>query len=112
MRKITFVINAILLSIFLIETLYNNLNFENTDENLLLLLFIGFYQISLSLGITFHTINRNQKLLILYLIYWLLVYLYFLFIGKLYFNSCLIIAIFNMYLNYCSFSNSKYNITK
>jgi hypothetical protein len=112
MRKLTFGINVILLSIFLIETLYSNLKFENTDENLLLLLFIGFYQISLSLGITFYSINKNKKLLIFYLIYWLLIYLYLLFMGELYFYSCLFIAVYNLYLNYCSFSNSKFNITK
>jgi len=112
MRKLTFGINVILLSIFLIETLYSNLEFENTGENLILLLLIAFYQITVSLGITFYSINRNKRLLVGYLIYWLLVYLYFLFIGKLYFNSCLIIAIFNLYLNYCCFSNSKFNLTK
>jgi hypothetical protein len=93
MRKLTFGINVILLSIFLIETLYSNLKFENTDENLLLLLF---NQISLSLGITFYSINKNKKLLIFYLIYWLLIYLYLLFMGELYFYSCLFIAVYNL----------------
>ena len=112
MRKLTFGINVILLSLFLIDTLYSNLQFENTDENSLLLLFIGFYQISLSLGITFYSIYRNKKLFVGYLIYWLLVYLFFMFIGKLYFYSCLLIAIYSLYLNYCSFSNSKFNLIK
>ena len=112
MRAFTFFLNAILTSITLVICLVNFILGDDTGPNTIFFVFLAFFQVSLSIGFTIYYLINDRKLFAMYLSYWFLVALYFEFLYQSYFYSCIFIALFHLYTNYCTFSNSKFNILK
>jgi len=111
MKEFNFYTNVILTSIALILILVN-FAFNNNDQaNIGILVALGIFQICTSIILTIYSVIKNPKLTALYLIYWIIVILFFKFAMRNYFYVCILIAFYNLYVNYCSFSKSKYNIT-
>ncbi|MCU0351939.1 MAG: hypothetical protein MUF43_14115, partial [Flavobacterium sp.] len=102
----------IVIIITLIITFWNFYLGDYTEPNSLFLVFIALYQVSISIGLTIYAIANHLKLLMLFAIYWLLVVLYFEHLFDTSFYACLIVALYNLYIHYCSFSESKFNIVK
>jgi hypothetical protein len=112
MREFNFYTNLVLTSIALLLILLN-FTFETNDQaNIIILLALGIFQVCTSLVFTIISVVENKYLLTLFIIYWVLVIVFFKFIIQDYFYFCLVIALYNLYVHYCSFSKSKYNITK
>lgn len=112
MKKISFYINITLIAIAFIVIILSKILNSNNNIDIPYLIFLGLYQIILSIGFTIYSIVINKKLLALHIIYWLLVFLFFKYIFNICFYFCFLIALYNLYINYCSFSISKFNITK
>ena len=112
MKYFSFQLNLILTSVALISAIIANIIGFKLNSSIGLLVILGFYQVSISFILTFYAIIYNRLFLILYILYWFIVTLFFKFFLGQFFYMCLIIALYNLYINYCSFSNSKYNITK
>ena len=111
MKRFSFYINAICTSIVTLLVVMNVLQIYDAGDQLFLV-FVAFFQVTLSMGLTIYSIGKNNYLLVSYLLYWILVILYFQLMFKVYFYACVLIALYNVYLNYCTFSNSKLNILK
>ena len=110
MKKFNFNMNAVLTSIALLLIIVN-FAFETNDQaNIVILVALGIFQIITSILLTLYSVIKKPKLTALYLIYWILVIVFFKFIIRDYFYFCIVIAFYNVYISYCSFSNSKYNI--
>jgi hypothetical protein len=112
MKYFSFQLNLILTSVALISAIIANSIGFTLNSSIGLLVILGLYQVFISFILTFYAIIYNRLLLILYILYWFIVTLFFKFFLGQFFYMCLIIALYNLYINYCSFSNSKYNITK
>lgn len=112
MKYFSFQLNLILTSVALISAIIANSIGFKLNSSIGLLVILGLYQVIISFILTFYAIIYNRLLLILYILYWFIVTLFFKFFLGQFFYMCLIIALYNLYINYCSFSNSKYNITK
>lgn len=111
MREISFKINVFLT---LAATLFTVINFViiQDDVDIPALAYLGFFQIITSITLTLYSVIKDPKLTALYLIYWLIVIVFFKYLFHSFFYGCIIIAFYNLYAHYCSFSDSKYNITK
>lgn len=111
MREISFKINVFFT---LAATLFIAINFViiHEDIDIPVLAYLGFFQIMTSITLTLYSVIKDPKLTALYLIYWIIVVLFFKYIFHSFFYGCIIIAFYNLYIHYCSFSDSKYNITK
>ena len=80
---------------------------------------LGLYQLITSLPLTFNARHKSKNLLLLYLVYWCFVVAFLMYMLAnglkelieygfgIYFFSCIPIAIYNVYVNYCSFLESK-----
>lgn len=112
MREQNFNTNAIFTSIAFTIILINFVINTNDQANIIILVTLGIFQVFTSFVLTIYSILKNKYLFTLFIIYWLLVILFFRFMLYNYFYSCTLIAIYNLYVHYCSFSNSKYNIIK
>ena len=112
MKYFSFQLNLILTSVALISAIIANIIGFKLNSSIGLLVILGLYQVFISFILTFYAIIYNRLLLILYILYWFIVTLFFNFFLGQFFYMCLIIALYNLYINYCSFTNSKYNITK
>lgn len=111
MRQFVFYLNLILTIVSLLGVFIDNvINYDIDSVGFLVLL--GLFQVFISFIFTFYAIAHNRLLLIFYILYWFIVVLFFKFYINKIFYMCLLIAVYNLYLNYCSFSNSKYNIIK
>ncbi len=111
MKQFAFYLNLILTIVALIGVFIDNvINYDIDSVGFLVLL--GFFQVFTSFILTFYALANNRLLLILLIIYWFIVVLFFKFFIKDIFYMCLLIALYNLYINYCSFSNSKFNIIK
>ncbi len=109
MKQFVFYINLILTIVALIGVFIANvINYDIDSIGFLVLL--GLFQVFISFILTFYAIAYNRLLLIFYMLYWFIVVLFFKFFIKDYINMSVLIAIYNLYINYCSFSNSKFNI--
>ncbi len=111
MKKFSFTINIILTSIALVFTAFKFIFNYNDSADISFLLFLGIYQVFISILLTIYAVIYNKILASFYLVYWFLVILFFKFIFRDFFYFCILIALYNLYVHYCSFSNSKYNIT-
>lgn len=111
MREISFKINVFLT---LAATLFTVINFViiQDDIDFTVLAYLGFFQIMTSITLTLYSVIKNPKLTALYLIYWLIVIFFFKYFFHSFFYGCIIIAFYNLYIHYCSFSNSEFNIIK
>lgn len=112
MRQLTYFFNVILTLAAIVLTLGKFLIKDFEDITIGYLVILGIYQLAISLGITIYSVITNYKVVALYLIYWLHVIAFFKFIMQDFFYACVLLAIYNLYIHYCSFSNSKYNILK
>lgn len=110
MRQFVFYLNLILTIIALIPVFIENIIGYNLDSSDGFLMLLGFFQVFIAFTLTFYAIANDRLLLILLILYWLFVTLFFKFFINEFFYVCLIIALYNLYINYCSFSNSKFNI--
>ena len=112
MKQFTYYLNLILtIAAFIIVFIENVIDYD-LDSGVGFLLILGFFQVFISFILTFYAIAYNRLLLIFYIFYWFIVTLFFKFFIGDFFYMCLLIALYNLYLNYCSFSNSKFNIIK
>lgn len=112
MRQLSYYLNLILTIVAFIIVFIENIIGYNLDSSVGFLLILGFFQVFISFILTFYAIAYNRLLLIFYILYWFIVTLFFKFFIGDFFYMCLLIAIYNLYINYCSFSNSKFNIIK
>lgn len=112
MKYFSFQLNLILTSVAIISTIIATIIGFRLNSSIGLLVILGFYQIIISLILTIYAVIYNKLLLIHYILYWFIVTLFFKFFIGDFFYLCILIAIYNLYINYCSFSNSKFNITK
>lgn len=112
MKQFAFYLNLILTIVALIGLFIENVVDYNLDSSIGFLVLLGLFQVFISFLLTFYAIAYNRLLLIFYILYWFIVVLFFKFFIKDFFYMCLLIALYNLYINYCSFSNSKYNIIK
>lgn len=112
MKYLSFQLNIILTSVALISTIVANIIDFKLNSSIGLLIILGFYQVIISFVLTIYAIAYNRLLLIFYIFYWFIVTLFFKFFIGDFFYMCLLIALYNLYLNYCIFSNSKFNIIK
>lgn len=111
MKQFAFYLNLILTIVALLGVFIDNV--INCDiDSVGFLVLLGLFQVFISFILTFYAIAYNRLLLIFYILYWFIVVLFFKFFIKDFFYMCLLIALYNLYINYCSFSNSKYNIIK
>jgi|LakMenE01Jun11ns_1017448.scaffolds.fasta_scaffold9924333_5 hypothetical protein len=110
MKQFIFYVNLLMTSIALIIMFLSSFLANDLDSSIGFLVILGLYQVLVSFFITIYALIYNRYLFMLYVFYWIFVIAFF----KLFFNqlfySCLVIALYNIYVNYCSFSNSKYNI--
>jgi hypothetical protein len=111
MKKILFIANTTLTTIALFVTIIKFIEDFYGETEIICLLILGLFQIVSALYLTIYSGFKNNKLLVLYLIYWLLTIAFFTLLFQKYFYSCFVLALYNLYLNYCSF-NTKYNICK
>ncbi len=111
MKELSFKINIFLTAAAVLLTLINFIVIHD-DLDILALVWLGFFQIITSILLTLYSVFKNPKLTGLYLIYWIIVILFFKFVFHPFFYGCIIIAFYNLYVHYCSFSDSKYNIIK
>jgi len=112
MKYFSFQLNLILTSVAIISTIIASIIGFRLNSSIGLLVILGLYQIFISFILTIYAVIYNKLLLILYILYWFIVTLFFKFFIGDFFHLCILIAIYNLYINYCSFSNSKFNITK
>lgn len=112
MRQFIFYPNLIITILALIFVFTENVISYNLDMSIGTLVILGFFQVFISFLLTIYAIAYNRLLLILYLLYWFIVLLFFKFFIDEFFYMCILLAVYNLYLNYCSFSNSKFNIIK
>lgn len=112
MKELNFYINATAVSIALILILVNLICNTNDQANIVILLALGTLQVCTSFVLTIISVVKNKYLFALFIIYWIIVILFFKFIIRDYFYFCILIALYNLYVHYCSFSESKYNIIK
>lgn len=112
MRQFIFYPNLIITILALIFVIIENVIGYNLDMSIGTLVILGFFQVFISFLLTIYAIAYNKILLILYLLYWFIVILFFKFFINEFFYMCILLAVYNLYLNYCSFSNSKFNIIK
>ena len=112
MKKFIFYLNLILTIVALIFVFIENVIGYNLDCSIEFLVILGLFQVSTSFIITIYAIANNRHLLGHYILYWFFVTLFFKFFINVFFYGCLLIAIYNLYVNYYSFSNSKFNILK
>lgn len=112
MRQLSYYLNLILTIVAFIIVFIENIIGYNLDSGVGFLVLLGFFQVFISFILTFYAIAYNRLLLVFYILYWFIVTLFFKFFIGDFFYMCLLIALYNLYINYCSFSNSKYNITK
>lgn len=110
MKQLTFYLNLILIIPAILLSAFKNFIPNNSETELIFLIILGLYQVIISFGITIYSIFKKKEILVLYIIYWILVLLFFNIMIQNYFYSCILIALFNLYIHYCSFSNSKFNI--
>lgn len=109
MRQFVFYLNLILTIVALIGVFIENvINYDIDSVGFLVLL--GLFQVFISFIFTFYAIAYDRLLLLLLIIYWFIVTLFFKFFIKDFIYISLLIALYNLYINYCSFSNSKFNI--
>lgn len=111
MREFNFIMNVVLTSIALLLILVNSAFETNNQANIGILVALGIFQICTSIVLTLYSILKNKYLFALFIIYWILVFVFFKFIIRDYFYFCIVIALYNLYVHYCSFSKSKYNLT-
>ncbi len=112
MKQFTYYLNLILTIVAFIIVFIENIIDYDLDSGVGFLVLLGFFQVFISFILTFYAIAYNRLLLIFYILYWFFVTLFFKFFIGDFFYMCLLIALYNLYLNYCSFSNSKFNIIK
>lgn len=112
MKQFVFYLNSILVVVAFVGVFAENIMGLNLDCSIGFLVFLGLFQVFTSLLYTFYAIAYNRILLAFFLVYWLLVFLFFRFLFGDFFYLCLLIALYNLYLNYCGFSNSKFNIVR
>ena len=112
MRKTVFYLNLTLIMIALIFVTSENVFGYDLDCSVGFLVFLGGFQVLLSIIYTIYAAVTNKYLLALFLLYWLFVVLFFKILISKFFFTCIIIAIYNLYVNYCSYSESKFNILK
>lgn len=112
MKQFAFYINLILTIVAFIFVFIENIIGYNLDCSVGFIMILGFFQVFTSFILTFYAIANDRLLLILYILYWFIVILFFKFFIDKFFYMCLVIALYNLYINYCSFSNSKFNIIK
>jgi hypothetical protein len=107
---LSFYVNLVLTIVAFILTILINVFDSDKDLYVGSLVILGLYQVATSFVLTMYAIAINKYLLALYIIYWVLVTLFFKFFLHEFFFMCLVIAVYNLYVNYCSFSDSKFNI--
>ena len=112
MKQLSYYLNLILTIVAFISALIANIISFKLNSSIGLLVILGFYQVFISFIFTIYAVIYDKLLLILYILYWFIVTLFFKFFIDDFFYMCLLIAIYNLYINYCSFSKSKFNITK
>ncbi|GAB3717293.1 hypothetical protein GCM10028861_14910 [Flavobacterium koreense] len=110
MRQFVFYLNLILTIVALIPVFIENVVGYNLDSSDGFLMLLGFFQVFIAFTLTFYAIANDRLLLLLLIIYWFIVTLFFKFFIKDFIYISLLIALYNLYINYCSFSNSKFNI--
>lgn len=112
MKQFTYYLNLILTIVAFIIVFIENIIDYDLDSGVGFLVLLGFFQVFISFILTFYAIAYDRLLLIFYILYWFFVTLFFKFFIGDFFYMCLLIALYNLYINYCSFSNSKFNIIK
>lgn len=112
MRKLSFIINLLFTVGVTLFVLINYIIANNKEANIIALSYLGFFQVITSLILTLYSVVKNPKQTAFYLIYWLIVLFFFKYLFQPFFYGCIIIAFYNLYIHYCSYSNSKYNIIK
>lgn len=112
MRQFVFYLNSILTILGFIFVFLENIIGLDLDSSIGFLMILGAFQVLTSFILTFYVIIYNRLLLMPYILYWLIVFLFFKYLINDLFYICLLIAIYNLYINYCSFSKSKFNIIK
>jgi len=112
MKQFVFYLNLILIIVALISVFIENVIGYNLDCSVGFLVLLGLFQVFTSFILTFYAIAYDRLLLILLILYWVFVTLFFKFFINEFFYMCLIIALYNLYINYCSFSESKFNLLK
>jgi hypothetical protein len=112
MRQFVFYLNLLLTIVALLCVFIENVMSYNIDSAVGFLLILGFFQVFTSFTLTIYALVNDRPLFLLYVLYWLFVTLFLKFFISDFFYMCLLIAFYNLYLNYCSFSNSKFNIIK
>lgn len=110
MRQLFFYLNAIVTGVALLFTIFGYL--MNVEAGFQSLILLGAYQVVASFVNTIYASIVDKKLFALYIIYWFLVLLFFKFMIHSFFLFCIFIALYNLYVTFCSFSNSKFNILK
>lgn len=110
MRMLSFYVNLTLTIVAFIFNILINIFNSDQDSSVSSLVILGLYQVSTSFILTIYAIAINKYLFALYVIYWLFVTLFFKFFIHEFFLMCIVIAVYNLYVNYCSFSDSKFNI--
>ena len=110
MRQFVFYLNLILTIVAFAGVFLENIMSLNLDSSIGFLVILGFFQVFIAFSFTFYAMAYNKYLFSLYILYWFFVILFFKFIEGDFFYMCLPIALYNLYINYCSFSNSKFNI--
>jgi hypothetical protein len=110
--KLTFNINTLFTSIAILIVFTDYLIDLKNNINIIILFCLGVFQVIVSIIMTIYSILKNQKSILLYIIYWLIVIFYLKIFIEDFFYFSIVIAIYNLYVHYCSFSKSKYNITK
>lgn len=111
MRELSFKINIFLTAVVTLFTLINFIIIHD-DVDILALLWLGIFQIITSIILTLYAVINNYKLTGLFLIYWIIIILFFKFVFQTFFYGCILISFYHLYMHYCSFSDSKYNIIK
>ncbi|POS02441.1 hypothetical protein Q361_104163 [Flavobacterium croceum DSM 17960] len=112
MRQLIFYLNSVLTTLGFIFVFLENIIGLDLDSSIGFLMILGAFQVLISFILTFYAIIYNRLLLMPYILYWLIVFLFFKYLINDLFYICLLIAIYNLYINYCSFSKSKFNIIK
>lgn len=112
MRQFVFYLNLILTIVALLGIFIENVLNSDYVDSIGFLVLLGFFQVFIAFALTFYAMAYNRLLLIFYIIYWFMVVLFFKFLIKDFMLLSVLIALYNLYLNYCSFSDSKINILK
>ena len=112
MRKFSFILNTVLTTLAIAFFIYKENTFNYDEYDLFFLMILGAYQVLISMAFSIISIAENKKLVVLYLVYWVLVVAFCKLLLNVEYSYCILLALYSLYLNYCGFSKSKFNLVK